>query len=154
MKRTSTTMSSAALELEVSVRTTYGGIAPAAPRPLKGFVEIKVLSSPPANDVGKMTYMVLLDKSSSMADGERYGNMLQGFRALHALLAPTQEPMVVIPFNHTADDVFVGPFTPENLSLISDNLRPNGGTNISAALTKAYDLIAQQPSDEKTSCCC
>ena len=134
------------LELEISVRTTYEGLL--QPEHLKGFVELKVLSRPPLR---RMTYIVVLDKSSSMCTGTRFENTVQGFRALNTLLGlePRNEErhMAVIPFNDAVRDAFgpmPAPFAPELVHMIcNEYLRPDGGTNICEALTKAYDMADQ-----------
>ena len=140
-------------ELELDLRTTYAGTLPPPGGKLKGFVEIR-LKAMMAQSPIIMTYMVLMDKSSSMADGARYPNTLNGFRALNAMLPPGT-PLVAIPFNQTVEKTY-GPLpAPLDDGLVAEichDLRPAGGTNIGIALSKAYGMAAEllrQDSDNR-----
>ena len=138
MKRTFTAAANATLAL--SVKTMYEGVY-SPTRGLKGFVEIKPAPGAEAEGVST-TYVVVLDKSQSMSTGSRYQNTVQGFRALNEIIKHGQDRIIVIPFNHAVTEI-MGPYTSPIQPTVMDDicrnhLRPNGGTNIEEALSKAY----------------
>jgi hypothetical protein len=110
---------------------------------VRGFVELSVVDKV-ENTPLPMTYIAVLDKSSSMLDGQRAINTTKGFRALNALV--TGSKLIAIPFNHEVDRTFgpmEAPLDGYTMSALMGCLEPHGGTDIALALGMAYDLAAQ-----------
>jgi hypothetical protein len=131
------------LQLSLSMKTAYGDGLPPSAKYVRGYVEISVLSAP---QPPKMTYIVVIDKSSSMLDGHRHSNTVQGLRVLNALLADQNNAdLIVIPFNHHVGKTYgphKAPLPPATLAAIIDDIEPMGGTKIDKALEAAYALAA------------
>jgi Mg-chelatase subunit ChlD len=137
------------VELEVDLKTVYEGVVPASSQSIKGFAEIRVVSAPKQR---RATYIVVLDKSSSMAEGNRYANMVQGFRALNVLLGEQGAQMAVIPFNNHVESTHGphdAPLSPTVMDALCDEIRPNGGTDIGAALSRAYELASAMVAEDE-----
>jgi hypothetical protein len=130
-----------ALQLSLSIKTVYGDVLPASAKCARGYVEISVVDAP---QPPKMTYIVVLDKSSSMLEGQRHSNTVQGLRVLNALLTKDEE-IIVIPFNHHVGKTYgphKAPLPPAMLDAIIRDIEPMGGTKIDKALEAAYALAA------------
>ena len=125
----------------VSIQTAYE-VAEQG-RNVRGFVELSVADKV-ENAVLPMTYIAVLDKSSSMLDGQRSLNMTKGFRALNALVTGCK--LIAIPFNHEVNSMcgpWEAPLDGDTMFALMACLEPQGGTDIALALGIAYDLAAQ-----------